>query len=176
MNALRLNMLADKLDTVPERKFNMEHWLKGPLDRFSNDPNFCGSSACALGWGTTIPAFCEQGLRMWRGNTKFGEPVWTVGLFDGERMISDKAQQAAMMFFDISHEESEQLFFTGINKTAKQKALEIRRLIKKIEERERADAEYKAAKEALEATGKEVELDVTRQMTAAPVLKLVSSA
>lgn len=60
----RLLKLAAFLRTLPRRRFDYTNWVgidwKGAKD-FS-----CGTTACALGWATTMPAFQRLGLRMGR--------------------------------------------------------------------------------------------------------------
>lgn len=58
----RLLKLADFLDTVPRKKFDLTHWVgQSYVGKLSLS---CGTTACALGWATTIPAFRKLGLRM----------------------------------------------------------------------------------------------------------------
>lgn len=61
-SARRLNVLARKLDTVPEVRFNYRRWV-GSDWRGKPDLS-CGTTACALGWATTIPEFVALGLRL----------------------------------------------------------------------------------------------------------------
>lgn len=88
MNRLRLAILGQFLLTVPEEKFNLEHWQ-------------CSTTACAVGWACSIPEFQQQGLSI-------GEP-WGDGilipLFEGEKHF-----EAAEKFFDISWRDAEWLF------------------------------------------------------------------
>lgn len=58
----RLLKLADFLDKLPRSRFNYASWVgkdwKGKKDLS------CGTTACALGWATTMPTFRKLGLRM----------------------------------------------------------------------------------------------------------------
>lgn len=53
MNEERLLKLADYLETVPERAFNMAAWR-----------DECGTSGCALGHACEIPEFAAIGLKI----------------------------------------------------------------------------------------------------------------
>lgn len=55
----RLLKLAEFLDTLPPARFDMGSWApdKGTLAD-------CDTTACALGWATTIPGFRRAGLKM----------------------------------------------------------------------------------------------------------------
>jgi hypothetical protein len=48
MQKRRLLRLADFLETVPRRQFNMKVWGNG------TDPKECGFAGCAGGWATSI--------------------------------------------------------------------------------------------------------------------------
>lgn len=64
----RLTKLADYMETVPRKHFNMRKWfgherthsLEGRLN--ATKATYCGSVACAFGWAATIPAFQKAGL------------------------------------------------------------------------------------------------------------------
>jgi hypothetical protein len=60
----RLLKLAAFLRTLPAKRFNFGHWVGE--DWRGDDDLSCGTTACALGWATTIPAFRRLGLRMER--------------------------------------------------------------------------------------------------------------
>lgn len=54
----RLSRLADFLDTLPPERFDFGTWASDA------DINQCGTTACALGWATTIPEFQALGLQL----------------------------------------------------------------------------------------------------------------
>lgn len=58
----RLLKLADFLDKLPKKRFLYEKWVgddwKGKKDLS------CGTTACALGWATTIPLFQKLGIHL----------------------------------------------------------------------------------------------------------------
>lgn len=56
----RLLKLADFLDKLPPKRFNYCKWV-GDDWRGAKDLS-CGTTACALGWATTIPQFRKLGL------------------------------------------------------------------------------------------------------------------
>ncbi len=56
----RLNQLATLLESLPPKKFNYGHWTSGPVD--ARHP--CGTTACALGWATTLPIAKREGLKL----------------------------------------------------------------------------------------------------------------
>lgn len=59
----RLQLLIRKLEKLQPRRFNYAHWV----DRFTwqRKPDLsCGTTACAMGWATTIPSLRKLGLRL----------------------------------------------------------------------------------------------------------------
>ncbi len=101
MHADRLLKLAEVLDNVPVEKFDFGSWGK-----FNSKGNFdlsCGSTACAIGWASTIPEFQELGLKICYANNSgvrvpayFRTALWRP-LFQG-RVDFD----AVAELFDIS--------------------------------------------------------------------------
>lgn len=67
----RLLRLAKLLEALPPERFNFNVWV-GANWKGSSDLS-CGTSACALGWATTIPQFREFGLRLVRN------PAYSIG-------------------------------------------------------------------------------------------------
>ncbi|MGH7749129.1 MAG: hypothetical protein ACREQ5_30855, partial [Candidatus Dormibacteria bacterium] len=59
----RLLRLADFLENdVPADRFDFAHWVGKD---WAGAPDLsCGTSACALGWATTIPEFQALGLKL----------------------------------------------------------------------------------------------------------------
>lgn len=72
----RLSALATFLEKLPRERFDYTNWVgrdwKGKRDLS------CGTSACALGWATTMPRFRKLGLRI-EGDPGSLQPLW-VGL------------------------------------------------------------------------------------------------
>lgn len=126
---MRLVKYMESLPPEAKEHFDMDSWFghrRGNHDYnlAYGDPvtkrtlRYCGTSACALGYAATIPAFRRRGLTMQVG----GEP----------RYGNDFSFDAAVSFFNISHWQSE-LLFSGVNtvRTPKQWAKRARRLIAK---------------------------------------------
>jgi len=91
MKAMRLLILANYLETLPDERFFMGSWF-----------NDCGTTACAMGHATNIPQFRDLGLT----TVKCSLTVDTaIPVFDGRRGF-----QAAMAFFDINYDDAIHLF------------------------------------------------------------------
>lgn len=88
----RLEKLAKFLYTVPAKKFYMGSWMTGELDR-------CGSTACAIGWASTI--FNSDGLFLVRPER-----------FDAYRPAFEGVTnwRAVEVFFELSSREANRLF------------------------------------------------------------------
>lgn len=111
MNTKLLSILADFLDTVPEEKFDLNHWI-------DEEPNTgevmlhqleiyeklkdrsCGTTGCAIGWACTIPEFVEAGLQY---DPLMGQPF----LQDDPKIVSF---QAVAEVLGLDKEEVESLF------------------------------------------------------------------
>ena len=86
MNNERLKVLADFLLTVPDEHFNLRDWRsrsawnKDEDDSSVDDEElleYCGTTACAVGWACAIPTFKEAGLAFEGGNVWFeGKYSW----------------------------------------------------------------------------------------------------
>ena len=58
----RLLKLAAFLDSLDEERFDYRYWIGND---WKGKPDLsCGTTACAVGWATTIPSFRRAGLRM----------------------------------------------------------------------------------------------------------------
>ncbi len=110
----RLLKLVKLLKTVPDKQFDFGSWVgddwKGKKDLS------CGTTACALGWATTIPSLRKKGLRLFRGKED-GKDHWDsygyVGL-RGSLLDAAKApQEAAREIFGLTSEEFGYLFTPG---------------------------------------------------------------
>lgn len=111
MNKRRLNVLADHLDTINARKFDMDHWV-GTYDkdypRDEGKKSKCGTTACALGYAGYIPSFRRAGLKT---------IAHTDGYSRGGRVELETKNgmeyngfMAAMEFFDLTSAESDFIF------------------------------------------------------------------
>jgi hypothetical protein len=86
MNRKRLLILANFLDNVPVRKFNLDCWREswhdawrdgyaGTTDEALMDIA-CGTTGCAIGHACVIPEFIQEGL-VWEGYPVYGDyEVW----------------------------------------------------------------------------------------------------
>src|SRR5215472_17893577 len=87
----RLEKLADFLEKLPSGRFYYGHWIDTEKWEGAADLS-CGTTACALGWGTAIPSFRKAGLRM----KKHGLPAF--GKSEG--------MDAGARFFGITHADA----------------------------------------------------------------------
>lgn len=61
----RLLKLADFLEKLPPKRFAYDMWVGS---HWRGNTNLsCGTTACALGWATTMPIFRRLGLRLTLG-------------------------------------------------------------------------------------------------------------
>lgn len=108
----RLMKLADFLDTVPRKHFDMTIYVDGAIERLTNHE--CGTSACAFGWACTIPSFRKAGLGLIGGYL----PIY--------KSWSDR--DAAERFFGITEREAETLFYSHWNAGPKAAATRCRKV------------------------------------------------
>lgn len=105
----RLLELADTLDTIPRKRFDFAVWVG---DDWQGAPDLsCGTTACALGWATTIPSLKRAGLRLKRdnGNRWSASDPW---MHYGHVVTpnTDDSMRAAMEVFAITYDDAELLF------------------------------------------------------------------
>lgn len=127
----RLLSLAVLLEKLPNNKFDYGSWV-GENWKEGNT-NLCGTTACAFGWATTIPALKRVGLKLKKHNG--GYP--TVVTMDGLGCNLHSAEKAAKKVFGLNVQEFEYLFVPdfvnkslGSDATAKQVAKHIRKFVK----------------------------------------------
>jgi hypothetical protein len=130
----RLLVLADFLKTVPKKRFDFKHWVG--LD-WAGDPKLtCGTTACALGWATTIPMFKRLGMYLGKA-----ENYVEVGIcLKGIGVDEDHFEEIGMKIFGLRNEEMHLLFVPrmmggnesslGSDATAKDVARHIRKFVK----------------------------------------------
>lgn len=131
----RLLKLADFLEKLPRKRFDYGRWVGVDWD---GKPDLsCGTTACALGWATTIPSFRRLGLRL----RKLGGTVSVVELENDDGQETHWSA-AAMNVFGLDANEAFYLFLPGFglagmkyhsprhDATAKQVAKHIRRFVK----------------------------------------------
>lgn len=128
--AKRLLKLASFLDKLPRKRFNFTHWAG--LDWQGKPDLSCGTTACAFGWSTTIPAFRRLGLRMYKHNYADDLSVPWIGMKGDHRY--NAAPRAAKAIFGLNYDEFTFLFIPTIslpeNASAKDVAKNIRRFVK----------------------------------------------
>lgn len=107
MNKERLLKLASFLDTLPPERFDIQHWVR--YDWGGKPDLSCGTSACALGWATTIPEFREAGLRL-RQTTWGFVGVWCPGVEETDSHHHSMSQEAAQVFFGLAKKEADRIF------------------------------------------------------------------
>jgi len=117
MKVARLLKLADFLETVPRKKFNLGTW--------GNDAK-CSTAGCAAGWGCQIPSFRKSGLRLVT-NHYYGdvEPYCRSTGSNGFDAVSD--------FFGLTGRQTEHVFSLlayQTEPTPKQVAGRIRALVR----------------------------------------------
>lgn len=126
VHAERLLMLANFLEKeVKEDRFNFNTWSSSAgLRDYINEAvtaksefipvpeGACGTTACALGWATTIPAFRDLGLRLFVN--RWGE-VWP-GMVDDKTDDSTWTNiiNACNRLFGLTPDETNYLFTPGI--------------------------------------------------------------
>jgi len=116
MKAKRLLKLADFLEKLPEKKrkgkFDMDTFGKHVGPHHPKKYNYCGTSACALGWATTSPYFRRLGLKAgWRKMGRKGSPGYRWRMDMSYRKLHEFA--AAGRLFDIPEMEAYFLFGGG---------------------------------------------------------------
>ena len=104
----RLLCLAEFLDALPPEKFDFAKWVG---ERWDGRRSLCGTTACALGWATTMPEFRMLGLRV----RKFrigGFFHGVVCLKDNDNPIGFRGDfdEAAEKVFGLDYEETHELF------------------------------------------------------------------
>ena len=128
MNKKRLEKLADYLDALPARKFDLDHWVlsyERGYDRDKGKKSKCGTTACALGHAGLIKSFRRAGLKT---EIKEGETVGNVTLKN-----LGTGLYAAEIFFGLSNREANYLFmpeYYGRRQGPKTVARRIRMLIR----------------------------------------------
>ena len=102
----RLLMLADFLETVPEKKFDINVWRRDKNSWDISDGNLiteCGTVACAVGWACALPEFQKMGL--WYD-------LYPIYQIPGTEMKYE-AWDAIQQFFDLDLGQSLYLFHSS---------------------------------------------------------------
>lgn len=107
----RLLKLADFLEKLPPERFNYAHWVG--LD-WKGDPNLsCGTTACALGWATTIPSLQKAGLTLHQPREACGAGFVALCGEEPPNYLTENSisEMAAMRVFGLTSEEATFLFY-----------------------------------------------------------------
>lgn len=130
----RLLKLADFLDTVPRKKFNLYDWITKKSDNTATTIDHikkCGFAGCAVGWAMTLPSFKKAGLKsMGRQQYRFqyGQ-AFSIPYYKGKENWFAVAE-----FFGVVGYDAEELFSVDSyseNATPKMVARRIRKFVKK---------------------------------------------
>lgn len=98
----RLIKLAVFLEKLPPKRFDYGVWAG---NNWKGKPDLsCGTTACALGWATTIPEFKKLGLRLRRDQYNDVEVV--LGTRSAIRIDTEAAQRV----FNLTATEASALF------------------------------------------------------------------
>lgn len=91
----RLTKLAELLEKLPRKRFNYGHWVG---DDWKGKPDLsCGTTACALGWATTIPAFRRLGLHL-SGSAVRLRPYYLEGVLAAQKVFLLSYDEASYLF------------------------------------------------------------------------------
>lgn len=111
----RLLKLADKLDSLPPARFKYSSWVG---DDWKGKPDLsCGTTACAIGWGTTMPVLRRAGLGLYGIGTPMvkvdAEEARLCGMSEGEK--TNSYYSIGRQLFAIDSQQFADLFMAGGN-------------------------------------------------------------
>ncbi len=109
MNTKRLLKLAEKLETVNRKQFDISDWYYNPVEKNCGKYN-CDTVACALGWAPSIPSFRRAGLTI----QKSGNVILKITNEQRDKyncvFNTVSGCTAGRVFFDLTKEQSNSLF------------------------------------------------------------------
>jgi len=112
----RLLKLADLLDALPDERFVFKHWVDP--ETYEGKPDLsCGTTACAFGWATTVPAFRKLGLRLQRPGADMSPAPCMLG--DNGEVVRKKYPLGGVWYEDAADRAAEAIFHIGPLGTAK---------------------------------------------------------
>lgn len=124
INAKRLLKLADYLETVPRKAFNIESWMSRSANKpEGKNPGECGFAGCAVGWAAHAKLF--RGFRMNGGFPIYKDTFsWpAVGVVFGLGLCSPlPSDDAAHLFSSYTYPQGKA--------TPKQVAIRIRKFVR----------------------------------------------
>lgn len=103
----RLLSLAKFLEKLPRERFDYESWVGD--DWKGKEDLSCGTTACALGWATTIPSLRKAGLRLKSTKSQHG----FVTMKDYHGRYWNAPAYATKNVFGLNNGEHEWLFVPG---------------------------------------------------------------
>ena len=86
----------------PNSKFDMSHWGEHKEGHHPKEQNYCGTSACAIGWLSTMPKWQERGIK--------GRWVLFCGEYDLEPAEGGDWSNIACKVFHVSYRSVSFLF------------------------------------------------------------------
>jgi hypothetical protein len=125
----RLLKLAELLESLPPERFDFSQYVGD--DYSGKSAQLCGSTACALGWATTMPNLRRLGLRLGRTLGSYC-PVMTrptavrhYGHPDrvGAELFGLDPKDVLLLFFPDSDRVHEATGMYGLRRTASAKAV-----------------------------------------------------
>ena len=114
-NVIKLRMVRDVLwQPQVKEHFNYNTWYKhrgtSHTHTESNPLGLCGTSGCALGWGTTVPELGMKLLLNTYGTYGMVVPSNSTLSYYQARDTAYTSLQTAMQVFDLTWEEANYLF------------------------------------------------------------------
>lgn len=118
------------MDKLPRKRFNFGAWV-GKDWRGAPDLS-CGTTACAIGWATTIPFFRKLGLRLGRNRKPMIGRISLRSTFDNPEKF--------LNLFGVDNNTFDTLFFPDFgledDATPKQWAKHARKVVNELQENE----------------------------------------
>lgn len=115
----RLEKLAEFLQTISRKQFNMENWYIRKPD--------CGTVACAAGWATHIPSFRRAGFKLLREKYLLKGDEYT---HFSPVYKNNGGMDAVQTFFNLNDDDAWHLFGDDTKRTPKQEAKVLRQYVK----------------------------------------------
>lgn len=110
----RLLKLADFLEKLPKERFDFSRWVGNNWGGKSNLS--CGTSACAIGWASTIPSFRKAGLVLKLNITNASVNYKFVpAMKDDNFPTPDSSFRVGLEIFGLSKYDFDNLFVPGLS-------------------------------------------------------------
>lgn len=130
MNAKRLEEVCRTLESLPKKgKFSLFNWFSHTGSHRPEKDDYCGTTACAIGWAMTSPKLRRAGLKKHEYNDN-----GAVHYFE-PKFAGHSGWNAITHFFDLSQYEAKMLFLeNNYPKGRRDRRSVIRRIRKFIRE------------------------------------------